>query len=42
MVMVRDEVAAICREVRALSEDHDIVITAGGLGEQSIELVSRV
>lgn len=32
VVVVGDEVAAICREVRALSADHDIVITAGGLG----------
>lgn len=32
-VVVRDDVEAICREVRALSAAHDIVITAGGLGE---------
>ncbi|PRW59554.1 FAD synthase [Chlorella sorokiniana] len=31
-VVVRDDVEAICREVRALSAAHDIVITAGGLG----------
>lgn len=30
---MRDDVEAICREVRALSAAHDIVITAGGLGE---------
>jgi hypothetical protein len=34
VVMVRDDVAAICQEVKALSEAHDIVITAGGLGER--------
>ncbi|KAL4424331.1 hypothetical protein ABPG75_001632 [Micractinium tetrahymenae] len=32
VVVVGDDVAAICREVRALSAEHDIVITAGGLG----------
>ncbi|KAI7844692.1 hypothetical protein COHA_001780 [Chlorella ohadii] len=31
-VVVRDDVEAICREVRALSAAHDVVITAGGLG----------
>ena len=30
--MVRDDVEAICREARALSAAHDIVLTAGGLG----------
>ena len=31
---MRDDVEAICREVRALSAAHDIVITAGGLGKR--------
>lgn len=33
VVVVRDDVEAICREVRALSAAHDIVFTSGGLGE---------
>ncbi|EFN50929.1 hypothetical protein CHLNCDRAFT_28612 [Chlorella variabilis] len=32
VVVVRDDVLAICQEVRRLSAAHDIVITAGGLG----------
>ena len=34
VVVVGDDVEAIGREVRALSAGHDIVITAGGLGER--------
>ena len=33
VVVVRADVPALSREVRALSAAHDVVITAGGLGE---------
>ena len=32
VVIVRDDVDAICREIRSLSAAHDVVLTAGGLG----------
>lgn len=35
VVIVRDDVEAICREARALSAAHDIVVTAGGLGART-------
>lgn len=39
---MRDDVEAICREVRALSAAHDVVITAGGLGEAQTLVLCRL
>ncbi len=39
---MRDDVEAICREVRALSAAHDVVITAGGLGEPQSLMLCRL